>query len=79
VLKNGSSVFDANINGYGGDLAFHAVEGSNPRAEYSGQIQLKAKDKVTFAVGYGENKTNYGDTTGLSVRIVLLGETSADK
>jgi hypothetical protein len=79
VLKNGSSVFDADINGYGGDPAFHAVEGSNPRAEYSGQMQLKANDRITFAVGYGANKTNYGDTTSLSVRVVLLSEPKSGK
>ncbi len=79
VLRNGSSVFDADIDGYGGDPAFHPVQGSNPRAEYSGQMQLKANDKITFAVGYGKNKTNYGDTTGLSVRIVLLSESKSGK
>lgn len=77
VLNNGSSVFDAGINGYGGDSAFHTLQGSNPRAEYSGQMHLKADDRITFAVGYGENKTNFGDTTGLSVRIVLLSETKS--
>ena len=71
VLNNGNSVFDAEIDGYGGDPAFHAVQGSNPLAEYLGEMQLKANDRITFAVGYGKNKTNYGDTTGLSVRIVL--------
>ena len=79
VLKNGVSVFDADIDGYGGNPAFHAVQGSNPRAEYSGQMLLHASDKVTFAVGYGKNKTNYGDTTGLSVRIELLGESKSHK
>jgi hypothetical protein len=79
VLRNGNSVFDADIDGYGGDPEFHAVQGSNPRAEYSGQMQLKANDRITFAVGYGKNKTNYGDTTGLSVRIVLLSEAKPGK
>ena len=79
VLKNGVSVFDSDIEGYGGDPAFHAVQGSSPRAEYSGQMQLKAKDRITFAVGYGKNKTNYGDTTGLSVRIELLNQGKSAK
>ena len=79
VLKNGTSVFDADIDGYGGDPAFHKVEGSSPRAEYSGQMQLKANDRITFAVGYGKNKTNFGDTTGLSVRIELLSESKSRK
>jgi hypothetical protein len=34
---------------------------------------MKANDTVTFAVGYGKNNTNSGDTTGLFARIVLLG------
>lgn len=72
ILKNNNSIFAADIDGYGGDPAFHKVEGSNPRAEYSGQMHLNAKDRITFAVGYGKNKTNFGDTTGLSVQIVLL-------
>ncbi len=71
VLDNGESVFDADIAGYGGDPAFHKVEGLNPSAAYSGQLKLKANDIVTFAVGYGKNKTNFGDTTGLFVHIVL--------
>jgi hypothetical protein len=79
VLKNGSSVFDADIDGYGGDTAFHKIQGSNPTAEYSGQMHLKANDTITFAVGYGKNKTNFGDTTGLSVQIVLLNETKSGR
>ena len=42
-------------------------------------MHLKANDRITFAVGYGENKTNYSDTTGLSVRIMLLSETKSGK
>jgi hypothetical protein len=72
VLHNDTSLFDADIDGYGGDPAFHKVEGASPNASYSGQVQLKAGDTVTFAVGYGKNKTNFGDTTGLFARLVLL-------
>ena len=72
VLHNGTSLFDADIDGYGGDPAFHKVQGANPTASYSGQVELKANDTVTFAVGYGKNKTNYGDTTGLFAQVVLL-------
>lgn len=73
VLHNGTSVFDADIDGYGGDPAFRKVQGANPTAAYSGQIEMKANDTVTFAVGYGKNKTNSGDTTGLFARVLLLG------
>jgi hypothetical protein len=79
VLHNASPLFAANIEGYGGDPNFHKVEGSNPAAEYSGQILLQKNETVTFACGYGSNKTHFGDTTGLQARIVLLPETGADK
>jgi hypothetical protein len=72
VLQNSVSLFDADIAGYGGDPAFHAVQGASPTALYSGKVKLRANDIVTFAVGYGKNKTNYCDTTGLVVRIDLL-------
>ena len=72
VLHNGTSLFDADIDGYGGDPAFRKVQGASPTAAYSGQIEMKANDTVTFAVGYGKNKTNSGDTTGLFARLVLL-------
>lgn len=72
VLHNSSSLFDADIEGYGGDPAFHRVQGVSPTAAYSGRIKLRLHDIITFAVGYGKNRTNYCDTTGLFARIVLL-------
>jgi hypothetical protein len=74
VLHNDTSLFEAYINGYGGDQAFHKVEGADPSAKYSGEVAMKAKDIITFAIGYGKNKTHYGDTTGLFAKVVLLGE-----
>ncbi len=79
VLHNSTPLFDAEIDGYGGDPAFHKVKGSNPTANYSGEVNLKAGDTVTFAVGYGKNKTNYGDTTGLFARVVLLAGSESKK
>ncbi|MFZ0760028.1 MAG: hypothetical protein WAM69_08775 [Candidatus Sulfotelmatobacter sp.] len=79
VLHNATSVFDADIDGYGGDPAFRKVHGASPRAEYSGEIKMKANDTVTFAVGYGKNKTNYGDTTGLFARVLLLAGADSGK
>jgi hypothetical protein len=79
VLHNGTSLFDADIDGYGGDPAFRKVEGASPTAAYSGQIEMKANDTVTFAVGYGKNKTNSGDTTGLFARVVLLAGAESGK
>jgi hypothetical protein len=74
VLHNETSLFDADIDGYGGDIAFHKVQGESPKAEYSGQVKMKADDTITFAVGYGKDKTNSGDTTGLFAQVVLLKE-----
>jgi hypothetical protein len=71
VLRNREPLFAADIAGYGGDPAFHTVQGANPSASYSGKLELRANDIVTFAVGYGKNKTNYCDTTGLVVRMDL--------
>jgi hypothetical protein len=78
VLHNGTSLFDADIDGYGGDPAFRKVQGASPTAAYSGQIEMRANDTVTFAVGYGSNKTNSGDTTGLFARVVLLDGKGSD-
>jgi len=72
VLHNSAHLFDAEIQGYGGDPAFHRIQGAHPTASYKETVRLAAGDAVTFAIGYGENKTNYGDTTGLFARLVLL-------
>lgn len=72
VLVNAMSLFETEIDGYGGDPAFHQVQGSSPAADYTGEVQLKKRDTLTFAVGYGKNHTNFGDTTGLFARVVLL-------
>ena len=71
VLHNGTALYAADIDGYGGDPAFHKVEGLNPKAAYSGQIEMKANDTVDFAIGCGKNKTNSCDTSGLFAKIVL--------
>lgn len=79
VLHNDTSLFDTDIDGYGGDPAFRKVQGASPTAAYKGQIKMKANDTVTFAVGYGKNKTNSGDTTGLFARLVLLRKSDGRK
>jgi len=79
VLHNGTSLFDADIDGYGSDPAFRKVEGASPTAAYSGQLEMKANDTLTFAVGYGKNKTNSGDTTGLFARVILIAKTGSTK
>lgn len=72
VMHNHESLFDADIEGYGGDPAFHRIEGAHPTADYSGTLQLRAHDTIDFAVGYGKNKTHFGDTTGLFAEIKLV-------
>jgi hypothetical protein len=69
LLRNGKSLFDSEIEGYGGDTMFHAIEGAKPVASYTASLQLDAGDTITFAVGYGMNKTHYNDTTGLSASV----------
>jgi hypothetical protein len=65
VLRNGKSLFDSGIEGYGGDVEFHGIQGAKPAVSYTATLQLETGDIITFAVGYGENKTHYNDTTGL--------------
>jgi hypothetical protein len=79
VLHNAKILFDADIDGYGGDPAFHTVQGASPTAAYSGQITMEANDTITFAIGYGKDKTNSGDTTGLFAQVILLKQTDGGK
>jgi hypothetical protein len=69
VLLNSLRLFDASIDGYGGDPAFHTIEGRSPAAVFVGTQDLAAGDVVAFAVGYGANHTHFNDTTGLRARI----------
>jgi hypothetical protein len=69
VRRGDTPLFDALIDGYGGDPAFHAIEGASPRASYQGTVTLAAGDTLSFAIGYGANKTYNNDTTGLTLRI----------
>jgi hypothetical protein len=70
VLLGDTAIFDADIDGYGGDPAFHAVEGQSPRASFHDTRPLAAGDVLSFAVGVGQNGTYFNDTTGLIVHIV---------
>jgi hypothetical protein len=70
VLRGDEPLLDAQIDGYGGDPAFHAVEGGNPRAGYHAAHALAVGDVLSFAVGVGQNGTYFNDTTGLTVHIV---------
>ena len=72
VLLNAQSLFSDNINGYGGDSLFHAIQGLRPLVTYEGTIDLQQNDSLTFAVGYGPNKTNFNDTTGLLIYLELI-------
>ena len=70
IRVNDTAVFDAIVEGYGGDRRFHPIDGPGARAQFTGTRRLAAGDVVTFAVGYGPNATHFNDTTGLRVRIV---------
>jgi hypothetical protein len=69
VLHNEVELFSADIQGYGGDPAFLAVQGAQPTALYTGSLTLQAGDRISFAVGYGPDQTNYDDTTGVFAQI----------
>ncbi len=71
ILHDTTSLFAADIEGYGGDSTSHTIEGAHPAASYSGEVQLKAGDTITFAIGYGKNKSHVCDTTGLIASITL--------
>jgi len=72
VLFGDRSLFDAWIEGYGGDSRFHAIEGSCPSARYSTLLDLHRGEAVSFALGYGFNRTHFGDTTGVTPELRLL-------
>ena len=74
VLQDGKSLFSAFIEGYGGDESFHEVRGQHPRAAFAGELRLEKGASITFAVGYGRNKTHSCDTTGLRASITLVSE-----
>src|SRR5882757_5234409 len=72
ILLNSRHLFDDSIDGYGGDPAFHAITGSHPSSSYEGTLSLGKNDMLTFAVGYGFNKSFYNDTTGLLIVIEIV-------
>lgn len=72
VLVGDVSIFDAQIAGYGGDPAFHAVQGASPTATYSAMRALRANDVISFAVGVGPSRDNTNDTTGLFAHVAFV-------
>ncbi len=72
VVVGGRAVFDAAIDGYGGDPAFHPVVGARPTAVYVATHELAAGEAVAFVVGYGANRTHFDDTTGLRARVTAM-------
>src|SRR5215831_7356491 len=74
VLHNDAHLFDGEIDGYGGDTMFHAMEGSHPAASWSGTVRMNAGDTISFAVGYGPNHTHYNDTTELIAEVERVTE-----
>ena len=71
ILLNDQHLFDGFIEGYGGVPSFAPQTGTRPSSSWSSVIHLNKNDIVTFAIGYGSNKTNYNDTTGLLLTIEI--------
>ena len=69
ILKNSTRLFDDIIDGYGGDSTYHSKSGRHPVSVYEATLDLDKGDIITFALGYGENKTFYNDTTGLLITL----------
>jgi hypothetical protein len=74
VLMGATSLFDAVVDGYGGDPTFHRIEGASPEAAWTGTVRLDRDEAVSFAVGYGPNRTHFDDTTALRARVRWLGD-----
>jgi hypothetical protein len=72
VLENQAERFSFEIDGYGGDPASFPVQGNSPATDYVQSLALRSGDVLTFAVGYGSDKTNYNDTTGLFAHLTLM-------
>ena len=72
ILLNETHLLDDSIEGYGGDPLFHAIEGTHPSSSFQDTLVLQQNDILTFAVGYGPNKTHYNDTTGLLLMLAML-------
>lgn len=69
ILLNDQHLFDDIIEGYGGDASLSQQTGTHPVTSWASSIYLNKGDILTFAVGYGNNKTFYNDTTGLLLSI----------
>jgi hypothetical protein len=71
ILLNDLHLFDDLIEGYGGAPSFASQTGAHPTSSWSSTIHLNKNDILTFAIGYGSNKTFYNDTTGLLLTIEM--------
>lgn len=69
ILLNDQHLFDDIIEGYGGDPVLSEQKGAHPVASWASSIHLSKGDILTFAIGYGSNKTFYNDTSGLLLSI----------
>jgi len=72
ILLNDRHLFDDIIDGYGGDPSFFAITGGHPVSSYTETLRLNKNDVLTFAVGYGPNKSHFNDTTGLMLSIKAI-------
>jgi|KBSMisStandDraft_5_1062788.scaffolds.fasta_scaffold538398_2 hypothetical protein len=67
VLHNGSSLFDDDVQGFGGSSA----------VTFNSVLTVAQGDTIDFAVGFGRNGSFFFDTTGLSATIATVPEPTA--
>jgi len=67
VLHNGSSLFDDDVQGFGGSSA----------VTFNSVLTVAQGDTIDFAVGFGRNGSFFFDTTGLSTTIATVPEPTA--
>jgi hypothetical protein len=68
-IHKGVSTTDAQVR-IGDEILFRAdVTATRPTANFRATRTLNAGDVLTFAIGYGANRTHYNDTTGLILTI----------
>ena len=57
VLRNGVSLFDNSVNGFGATVSFSAT------------VSIQAGDTIDFIVGFGSDGNFFNDSTGLDAVI----------
>lgn len=66
ILHGTDEVFSGEINSY------------NVPLDFSNKVQANAGDTIDFTVGYGNNGNYFGDSTGVSARIIKTADVADD-